>query len=765
MSKKVLKWFGGSLAVLLLVILIALVWLNFNAGSLAKDYVEENSMELVGRKLTMSQIKTNLIMGKVQIDSFTIKEKDGTSDFVYFDSLGVEVDLLPLLKNKLAIRHIHLNGADVKVFQRGTDFNFTDIIDKFSSTDADSVAEADDDTTSFLTSYDVCDIQLNNCSVHYADLVMHSHFDINNLNLGIPAVYFDDKSTDVGLNLAFDDGGSLSAKMLYDMATSKFDIKATLDKFPLAGVAPYMRSGVRVGKLEGSLFTDMHMVGDFNHIMDFDLSGVSSISNLLVTDDKNELVFSAEKTSAELKNLNLNKNEIHLGNVSGRNMKSQFVMLPNGSNNFTYFTTKTEEAEKMKEERQERRDSIRAAEDSLAIANNTTNSDSLNDQPIKILIDSLNFTDFNIDIHDKSNSIPFDYQLGNTCLYASNFTLDGQNDVKIRGNVGKTGKAFIRWKGSANDLSNQNIMVNLTNIDLTEFTPYFAPMFAYDITSGNMSLVSQNVISNNLLKGSNVLNVYSCKVKKDSSVANPEIKAPLKTALYIIKDKNDRISINLPISGSIDSPEFSYKKIILQTFVNLLVKVATSPFKSIGNLLGLNAESLESIEYDPSMHELDVQTYDKLNQLADMLKQKPELNAKVSQCINYDQTIERLSVFEMKKNFYLTQHPEKQNSQLEVLDIDAILNIADKNPQLQQFLASVDSSASGSLKQKSVTAYSELSRQRLSQLAQKHGHTVSDYLINTLGLPAQQITVKPYAIDSANVYSGKSMFKIELGAE
>ena len=92
------------------------------------------------------------------------------------------------------------------------------------------------------------------------------------------------------------------------------------------------------------------------------------------------------------------------------------------------------------------------------------------------------------------------------------------------------------------------------------FTSYFDPIFAYRITGGNLSLVSQNVITNNNLKGANLLNIYDCEVEKDKTVQKPEYKVPLKMALYIVKDKDDKISIDLPVSGNVNSPEFSYKR-------------------------------------------------------------------------------------------------------------------------------------------------------------------------------------------------------------
>lgn len=761
---KSLKVTGIVLGVVLLAVVIGLIWLNCNAGRLAKEYVEENSDSLIGRKVTIGQIDVHLLKGEVQIDSLTIKEKDRQTDFVYFDSLYVKVGLWKLLGHKLSIEHIHLNGADAVVKQRASVFNFSDIIDKFSS-DSDTTAAEEDTTPGFVREYEICDIQLNGCSVHYADLLLGSKFNLNHVNLGVPAIYFSDKSTDVGLHLNFDEGGSLNARMLYDINTSKFDITAKIEKFPITGVEPYMRSGVRVGSLTGKLDVDAHMVGDFEHIMNFDLSGSSSLNNLCVRDDKNRLVFSAEKTTAVLKNLNLSKNEIHLGLIDGKNMKTQFVMDKNGENNFTYFTTMSEDAIKNKEERQMVRDSVNEAEnkevnDSVEVAEQKDES------RLKLLIDSVNFSNLSVDIHDGTLDQPFDYKITHMSTQATNFTLDGVNNVRIKANMGKTGTAFLHWRGSIDDLKNQNIVLNLTNIDLSEFTPYMLPMFGYRIESGNCSLISQNVLTNNNLNGSNLLNIFNCKVEKDKSIENPEVKAPLKTALYIIKDKDGKISFDVPVTGNLDNPEFSYKKIILKTLTNLLVKVATSPFKSLGKLLGISHENVDEVPLSPTVPGLDVESYDKLNQVAIMLKDKPDMVVTFNQQINYTDAIKKMAVFELKKNYYMTSHPEKANTKMELLDWDAIRNIADKDEGLVAYAESQVADASvKSIEDKAMKLYQETAITEIGELAQRHNKIIVDYLVNTQGLNAEKLKMEVEPYDASKKYSGKSIIKLDIPEE
>ena len=95
-----------------------------------------------------------------------------------------------------------------------------------------------------------------------------------------------------------------------------------------------------------------------------------------------------------------------------------------------------------------------------------------------------------------------------------------------------------------------------------------------------------------------------------------KLNLPIKAALYVLKDKDDKILIDMPVKGNVDNPEFNYMKVVWKTLGNLVVKVATSPARALGNALGLNGEGLDFIAIDPAQHGLTSEQYHTLGQLA-----------------------------------------------------------------------------------------------------------------------------------------------------
>jgi hypothetical protein len=105
---------------------------------------------------------------------------------------------------------------------------------------------------------------------------------------------------------------------------------------------------------------------------------------------------------------------------------------------------------------------------------------------------------------------------------------------------------------------------------------------------------------------------------------------PLKLAVALLKDRNGVIDVPLPISGSLDDPQFKVGPIIWHAFVNLLGKVATAPFAALGRLFGGNhGEDMKYIDFAPGSAELDDASKEKLTSLSKALHEHTQLQLDV----------------------------------------------------------------------------------------------------------------------------------------
>ncbi|KXA76538.1 DUF748 domain-containing protein, partial [Bordetella pseudohinzii] len=173
-----------------------------------------------------------------------------------------------------------------------------------------------------------------------------------------------------------------------------------------------------------------------------------------------------------------------------------------------------------------------------------------------------------------------------------------------------------------------DIKASAKGVDLPRFTTYSAKYVGYPIKRGKLSLDVEYKIKDRELQASNrvVLNQLTLGDKTDSKDA---LQLPVLLAVALLKDSKGNIDINLPISGSLDDPQFSVGGIIVRVFVNLIVKAVTSPFSLLASIFG-GGEELSYIEFAPGSAELSPDSEQRLQTLAKALNDRPSLKLDIA---------------------------------------------------------------------------------------------------------------------------------------
>jgi hypothetical protein len=99
---------------------------------------------------------------------------------------------------------------------------------------------------------------------------------------------------------------------------------------------------------------------------------------------------------------------------------------------------------------------------------------------------------------------------------------------------------------------------------------------------------------------------------------------PVKLAAALLKDRNGVISLDLPVSGSIDDPSFKIGPIIWKLVVGLITKIVTAPFALLGSLFG-GGEQLAYVDFPAGSALLVDSEAQKLPKLAKALVERPQL--------------------------------------------------------------------------------------------------------------------------------------------
>ncbi len=264
--------------------------------------------------------------------------------------------------------------------------------------------------------------------------------------------------------------------------------------------------------------------------------------------------------------------------------------------------------------------------------------------PIKLVNGTSDFSDF---------SLPFPFKTHIHDLNGEFSTLDFQSTtpslLSLKGKIDKYGYTDIEGKLSPfNIKENANLTLLFKNIDLNSMTPYSGKFVGYKIKSGKLSMDLKYSIDQAKLIGDNKINIDTLILgEKVDSPDAPSL--PLELAIALLKDSNDQIDINMPVSGDLNNPEFSYGGVIWRAVGNMITGIVTAPFRFLGSMLGVNGDDLKAIDFDKGSTKVIITENEKLDNLSKILSKRPSIKLSISG--GYDEIFDK---YELQKQKFKT---------------------------------------------------------------------------------------------------------------
>ena len=200
----------------------------------------------------------------------------------------------------------------------------------------------------------------------------------------------------------------------------------------------------------------------------------------------------------------------------------------------------------------------------------------------------------------------------------SQFTLEGRVDEF----------GYARLSGSVNPFAPRNrstFRVQLRNVDLTSASPYSMRFAGYRIATGRLSVDLNYRVRNSLIEGDNKITLE--KFTLGERVESPDaLKLPFELAIALLKDADGTISLELPVNGNLDDPQFSLVPLIWKAVGNFLGNIVAAPFRALAHLFGGGSEGEGgAIAFDPGKSRLLPPEREKLGRIAEALAKRPEL--------------------------------------------------------------------------------------------------------------------------------------------
>lgn len=615
-------------------------------------YIEKHSKDLCGRVVTMDDLHINLFTGSVEIEGLVALEQNDKDTCLAFDRLFVDMSLWKLLGKTVQLNEITLEKPLVVIVQYPGRFNFTDICEFYKDDD-------DDDDKESTWVVDLRNISLTGGNAVYRDAAVGSRFDLKQLAVKIPRIYFSTEKTDFGIDLKFENGGGLNVKLLYGMKSSEYDLSLVLTDFQLDAIAPYLRQYLNINDFGGKLTAKLNLIGNTDHILEVVAKGDVKISDVFATDQSDKRLAAVRSISLEGINADTKKSDYYMKKLEVAGIHFDYEVF---ADHHTFDNLVKGSS---------------APADTVQTAADTSSKSSLH-----FLVDELVVTESSLNYIDHTMHHEVNVPVSNIDIRCMHFDPDAPISLGLKALVGESGELMANCDGSLTDFSNMKLNVFLKNFKLTYASPYAVEYFAYPITDGVLSFASTNTLVNDMISSQNKVDIYNCQVDKKLKDFKPEYNIPMRAAVYILTDRKGNIQIDLPVSGNINDPTFSYRKIIFKTLCNLIVKVVTAPVDFLVKAINGEPDLFDDMVYDIRPQGLGSESSDRLNKIADAMKQKPELHLTIQQSVDIEENINEYALFNAQKEYYMQKHP----GQLTMEDFNNIRAIKPTNKDFVDYV-------------------------------------------------------------------------------
>ena len=202
-------------------------------------------------------------------------------------------------------------------------------------------------------------------------------------------------------------------------------------------------------------------------------------------------------------------------------------------------------------------------------------------------------------------------------------------DLDLRGSYASNAPVHIAAK--LNPLADRkflDLQAQVSSVDLVDFSPYAGKYAGYTIDKGKLTLNATYKLQDRQLTADNQL--FIDQLTFGEKVDSPDAtRLPVQLAIALLKNNRGEININLPISGSLDDPQFSVSGLVFQVLGNVIVKAVSAPFTLLGSLFG-GGDELSNIGFAPGRASLDDASVKKLESLAKAMREREALKLEIT---------------------------------------------------------------------------------------------------------------------------------------
>ena len=611
--------------------LIGLLSIYHLAGVVVAPLVAERQLgnfaeQRLGLDASLYRIRINPYSFSMQIEQLEITDAE---PLLSFDNLRLNIQPLSYIRaRQIHIRSLEIFGLSVSLqrFEDGAT-NIERLQERFTET-----AIEEDTTTESQTNTEPVELLISSLALVDASLSLRDEALEIPLDFQIEQLQFhltdfsslSEQAAKLELELDVASGGSLEVSGNIGLAPEfNSSLLLSLDRLSLTPLHSYLSETTQIAFASGVL--NLEGTADITSEEPFAFQGSTSIEDLDLEYLQQPLL-TWDEISLPQNFFSLAENRLEVSEIVLYQAFARTIINQTGATNI---------GEALSGDSLSNSDNSDASELVADSAIEESSDAAPPSDAMRIEIDSILVNEAEMFFADYSLPLPFIAEISglNGEVSAISNLSSAPAALDLGGQVGDFGLVSIN--GQLRPLQPQEltqIELAFENIEMLDLSPYLIKFAGRAIESGKLDVDLNYQINSSQLQGNNQMVMRDFSLGE--TVESPDaLNLPLGLAIALLKNSDDVIDLELPVSGDLSDPQFSFGSIIQTAFTNLIGNIVSSPFRFLGGLIG-SEEPLDNIVFDAGSSELRPPEQEKLIKLVSALAERPQITLGIAPTFN-----------------------------------------------------------------------------------------------------------------------------------
>lgn len=625
-------------AVLVIVCIVLIVCIS----PIAKYLLEKHDLQLIGREITVDWVYVNPITGYAYLSDLVIHEEESDSVFFSANGLGVNVGMFKLISSTLEFSKIKLTKPYGIVKQRGDQFNFSDILDKFTPEKKETTS-----TGGFPKNFSIQNVSIVDGEFHFNDLKTEVNYFIENVNIHSPGFSAETDTVPFDFDLEAGIGtGRIHGDCTVNMEDLAYRLAVKIDSLDLVIINQYLRELVDYGVFAAILDADMNLSGNLENVKPEIISGHFAVSEFRFGKTVAEEYVSFEKLGISVVEINSEERTFQLDSISLAEPFFRYELYDDLDNLQTMFGEKGSNIKEAQSDGTQFNLILEIANVVEKIFLDFLKSD--------FEIGHVSIDDGHFEFADYSLSRKFLIGLHEFSAHADSVDKSRDRiDLYVNSDIHPYGDLQIILSVNPADPGYFDLNYRFRDIALSAFNAYMVTYTSFPFDSGVLNFNGEWHVTDGVIDSENHLVLLDTHTSDKVKIKNSRW-IPMPLVLALIDERGNSIDYEIPITGNLNDPNFHLSDVLLDLLKNIFVKPVTTPYRMEVKSVEQKLKQSLAMPWDVHQNTLTSEQEEFIGEMVGFLEDEPDAKITVQPVVHEALEKEVFLMFAAKKRFLVS---------------------------------------------------------------------------------------------------------------